>query len=329
MSVQVTSTTDNEEAVTKAMGLAVESEENKESKGHAPESEVEQEDKTEETDSSEESEQDTDDEENSEEGSDDSEASEEEEEESEEDNGEEKPRKRRRGGYKRRVQKLSKKLSEAEREAEYWRKQALGAKGSEQDAGAEKDIQKETPADGRPTPDDFESPEDFVEALADWKFEQKMKAHDANKSISAQQKELEEKAQRLQKAVEEFSLEHDDFEELIEDINHIPVSATIQEALLDSDNGAALMYELAKHPEQYEKINSMPPVKAAIALGRFEAKYLSSSSKEKTKLDVKKKTNAPRPLNPVKSKGSGASTKSPDEMSFQEYKAWRAQQMRE
>lgn len=334
MSVQVTSTTDNEEAVTKAMGLAAESKENEKPEGQAPEK-VELEDKAEETDSTEDSEENKEveeskDEESSEEESEDSETSEEEEGEDEEDAGEKKKPRRRRAGYKRRVQKLSKKLSEAESEAKYWREQALKNQGEAKDAGAESQESKKessATANDRPSPGDFENPEDFVEALADWKFEQKMKATEAEKGLNAQQKELEKKAQKLQKQVQEFSLKHDDFEELIEDINHIPVSPTIQEALLESENGAALMYELAKRPEEYEKINGLPPVKAATALGRFEAKYVSPSSDEPEQT-VKKKTTAPKPLSPVKSKGSNTSTKSPDEMSYQEYKEWRAKQLK-
>lgn len=112
----------------------------------------------------------------------------------------------------------------------------------------------------------------------------------------------------------------------MEDVDDIPMSLTVQEVILASDNGPELMYELAKNPEEYARICKLPAVQAARELGKFEARI---SSSQDTKKETKQltKTKAPPPIKPVGSKASSV-TKSPDDMDFQEFKRWREAQIR-
>lgn len=326
MAVEVTSTTDSKEAVTHAMGLAEKKEEPAPKEEAAPvENEASEESEENETDSEEETE--TTEETPEEEETEESDTSEEDEE-NEEEEVEEKPKRKRTGGYKRRVQKLTKKLSAAEQEAEYWRNEALKKAGKNSGKEDENSLDDSFQDTGRPNADNFETQEEYIEALTEWKVERQIAKKEASQKVESQQKALEEKAAKLQKEVAEFALEHEDFEDLLEDVNDIPVSPAMQEAILESENGPLLMYELAKRPEEYERLNAMSGPRMARAIGRFEAKYLekgeSSPRPKKTKMKTKP---APKPIQPVGGKAS-PSTKSPDEMSFKEFKAWREQNRR-
>jgi hypothetical protein len=84
------------------------------------------------------------------------------------------------------------------------------------------------------------------------------------------------------------------------------------------------MYELASDLKEFKRINSLPPLAIAREIGKLELK-LSKPSEEKQ--EIKKTTNAPKPLTPVGSK-SAPVKKSPDEMSQKEYEAWRFKNMR-
>jgi hypothetical protein len=229
--------------------------------------------------------------------------------------GDDKPKKK--GGFKKKIEKLSGRLSAKEQEVEYWKNEALRQQKS---GAAEKKVEQKAPAstEGKPKAESFDRHEDFVEALSDWKLDQKLKERDAKQSEAQVKTEHQKKVESHVERVKAFEKEHDDFKELIDDIDDIPMSFTVQEVILESENGPELMYELAKNRKEYEKICKLPAIAAARELGKFEARI----AKDETKTVEKKTTKAPPPLKTVGSKSAG-STKSPDEMSYREFKKWR------
>lgn len=217
---------------------------------------------------------------------------------------------KRRGGYQRKIEKLK-------QETDYWREQAL--KSGQKDAEKSQPVvTADSATNQRPDADEFETHEDYVEAVADWKFEKKLAERDAKTRETNLITEQQQRVDSFKSQVEKFKVTASDFDQVIEDVDDIPLSLAVQTILLDSDNGPELMYELAKDPEEYERICSLTPMAAARAIGRVEAKLTRSSEKQETK----KTTKAPKPINPLKSGSSGISSKSPDEMSFREYERW-------
>lgn len=221
-------------------------------------------------------------------------------------------------GFKKRIDRLSKRLSEREREIEYWKAEAL----KKNPAPKETESSQKQLKDGEPSEDDFESHADYVKALARWEYSQ------AKKEDQEKQKETEVKTQR-QKLVEDFQSKvekikeaHDDFEEVMEAANDIPLSVAVETLLLESENGAELSYALAKNRDELKRICALSPLAAARELGRFE-----SSLKPRT--EPKQTTKAPAPITPVGSKGN-VSTKSiydAAELSQAEYEALRLKQL--
>ena len=232
---------------------------------------------------------------------------------------EEKPKGKKKGGFQRRIGKLNAKISEREKELEYWKSQAL--KGSEEKSEPKKiDVDNSN----KPNPDDFDSHADYVEALTDWKVnqfdKQKQQKEERSRFESEQQKAIQAHVERVKSYAEKVA----DFEDVISEVDDIPVSAAVQELIISSENGAALMYELAKNRDFYSSLCKMSPIQAARELGKFEAKMSSSNSEEKL---TKKITSAPKPLSSVGS-GKGVVNKSPDEMNQKEYEKWRAEQIK-
>ena len=257
--------------------------------------------------------------------SEESEESEAEESETSEETGEEvedsseKPKKK--GGFKRRIEKLSSKLSAAEQEKEYWRQQALNAQSTKE---AEHIEPVKAQASNRPDPNDFEEHDDYVEALTDWKLENKLSERDRKLQEDELKNSYQKQISTFQEKIQDFSKTVEDFDEAIQDVDDIPMSLVVKDIILESENGPELMYALAKNREEYERICSLNPLAAAREMGRFELKFLKQkSSEEKQQL---KTTKAPKPLTPVHSGKSGKSMKSPEDMTFQEYKAWRESQ---
>ncbi len=298
MNVTIESTTDSNDDVIKATGSSQKTVDDSASVKDTDET-------TDESDTSESAEEDSEshDEGDEEEGNQDDEKS------------DDKPQKKR-SGFKRRIDKLSKRLTEKEAETEYWKQEAL--KKNQQAPEKSEASLPQAASEGRPDPDSFDLHEEYVEALTEWKLEQKLQEREVRERQERAKSEGESIFSAHMNRVDQFRQAHDDFDEVIEDVSSIPVPSTIQEAIITSENGPELMYQLAKNPEEFERLCKLSPLQAARELGKFEAK-LSQSSLKKPET---KKTNAPPPINPVGSKAT-KSTRSPEEMSFQEYKKWR------
>jgi hypothetical protein len=244
-------------------------------------------------------------------------------EETEESKEEEKPKKK--SGLQRRFGKLTGRINTLEQEVNLWKQRALnGANESKKDA-------ESTPApkanDGKPSPDSFDSHADYIEALTDWKTEQKLKEREEKLERTRLESEQEKVLKTHISRVEAFKAKHDDFDELISELDDVQVSPSIQELIVSSENGPELMYELAKNREEFERLCKLPPLAAAREFGRFESKILKAS--EEKKQEPKKLTKAPAPIKPVGSKGGAVSKSIFDaDLSQAEYEALRAKQKR-
>lgn len=309
MSIQVTSTTDSEEAVLAANGgLAAKSK--VEDKKSVSNEEIKKSSSDETPEDSETTESvDADDETDSSDSTDEDDLK-------DENKEEQKPKKK--GGFQKRINKLSSEKAKALEEMEYWKQQALKSNQPEKPEAEKKASVQST--EGKPKADNFESHEEYVEALADWKYEQKEKEREAKVKESQVKSEYQTKVESFQTKVNEFSKVQDDFEDVVSDVDDIPLSFALQESILTSDFGPQIMYELAKDRTRLEKINRLSAIDAAREIGKIEARL----EKPSASTQEKKQSKAPAPIAPVGSKGSAKIEKSPDDMSFQEYKKWRA-----
>lgn len=237
----------------------------------------------------------------------------------------EKPKKK--SGFQRRVDKLTQRITAREQELEYWKQQALTASGSKTDSKVETKPADST--EGKPSPDTFESHAAYVEALTDWKVDQREKARDAKEQKTRIETEQSNIHSSHQKRVEAFRSSHDDFDEKLENLSDVPRSPAVEQVIINSDNGPALLYELAKNPAEAMRIAKLHPIAAALAMGKIEARIETKSSDE-TKTESKKVTKAPDPLKPLSAGGKGSAPKSifDPTLSQAEYERLRTEQLK-
>lgn len=227
-------------------------------------------------------------------------------------------------GFKKRIDKLNAKLSEAQAQAEHWRREALRVKPEEKQP---EEIQVVPAAKSEPNPDDYETSTEFYRAHARWAAQEEIRAVKETERQEKMRLEAESKKTSFQSKVQDFQKAHDDFDDVIADVDDIMMSPAISQAILESDNGPELMYELAKNKKEYERICSLPPFESVRALGRFEAKYLSQPSEEKTVSKTITTTKAPPPPKPISSSSAnGRKSIWDDNISQAEYERMRSEQ---
>lgn len=226
-----------------------------------------------------------------------------------------KPKKK--GGFKKRIERFQRQLSEKDQEIASLRQQVSKTNQPQNvDEQKNESINKDT--SGKPKASDFETHEDYVEALTDWKLEQREKINNEKKQKETVLNQVDQARRDFSQKISEFSKTASDFQELIEDLGNVVVSPALEETLHTSDVGVQVLYELAKNPQEFSRVNGLSPLALAREIGRLESKILSQQSSSK---EVKT-TKAPPPLKTVSSNTKAA--KSPDDMDFQEYKKWRA-----
>ncbi|MGB1290528.1 MAG: hypothetical protein ACPG5Z_00250 [Pseudoalteromonas sp.] len=246
--------------------------------------------------------------------SEESETTEQDDEESAEEDAEKVAAKPKQNGFKKRIDRYKRKVSRANEEVEYWKAQALKVK--DQPMTDEKPMK----AEGRPVADDYDSHEEFVEAITDWKVDLALKSQTEKQEQKKAESVKEQRAKTWQTRMEAFSEKTPDFEEIMEDANDEKLTGVMTEAILDSDLGPEVLYHLAKNPNEVERIKGLSDLGAVREIGKIEA--MISPSKKVTK----KITKAPAPLS--KSKGGAKFSKdiSDKDLPFKEYEALRNKQ---
>lgn len=234
-----------------------------------------------------------------------------------------KPKKK--GGFQRRIDKLNARYAAAQQESDHWKALALKNKDAGETKG-ESVEKKPATAEGKPNPDSFETHVEYVEALTDWKTEQKFKEREQRAEKSKLESEQEKFLKSHTERVKSFAEKTEDFADVLSEVDDIPVSPTIQELIITSENGPELMYELAKNRDEYARICKLSPLAAARELGKIESKINAKASDEKQ--EPKKLTKAPKPIDPVGG-AKAAVTKSLDDpnLSQAEYEAIRRKQL--
>lgn len=233
---------------------------------------------------------------------------------------EQKPKKK--GGFQKRIDKLNVRLSQAEQEREYWRQQTLR---NTQQTQAQEPVVK-TDVSKRPKADDFQTVDDYQEALTDWKVDQKIQAREEKLRMDTIKNEFQTKASEHSERVKTLSRQKDDWEDVQDVFKRVQVSATVEQLILDAgDTSAELVYELGKDEEELQRICRMPALQAAKAIGRIEARLSKPPTPPKKEQTT---TKTPKPPTPVRAKGTNAPKGFSREMTMKEYEAWRNSQQK-
>lgn len=176
----------------------------------------------------------------------------------------------------------------------------------------------------KPTPDDFKDAFDYAEALADWSAEQAL----ARREQEIKQKEVEAKRatviQTWQEKLDATKAEIPDYEVMVAS-SSMSVNDTVRDAIVESEVGPRILYELASNDELAEKLSKLSTAGALKLLGKLEAQFEKTDAPAKAeKKTVVAKSNAPEPIRPLRSTG-GVAEVSLDgkDIPYQQWKAAR------
>ena len=156
----------------------------------------------------------------------------------------------------------------------------------------------------KPTREQFADDSDFIEALTDYKIEQR----DQNHNRTREQETQSQRAAEWNKRADVARQEYEDFDEVIEEAQDVPLHRSASKAILESDMATDIQYYLAKHPDEATKTVNMSPEGAARYIGRIEAQVAADkATRASQKAAIKKVSGAPAPVVPLKPVGGGNS----------------------
>jgi len=168
---------------------------------------------------------------------------------------------------------------------------------------------------GKPKLENFETLEAYQEALTDWKLDQREAAAKA-KSAEAQQQTAWSSSETAARAA------HADYDDIVRSVKapEGPGVAAARQAMLEDDAGAEILYHLATHPDELDRIAALPPVRAVMAIARLSMQVTKPPAVENGKPAV---SNAPKPP-PALSRPAKTVTQNINDENFarSDFKAW-------
>ena len=219
--------------------------------------------------------------------------------------------------------KLEKRFSELTRQ----RKEAEAkVKELEERLAAKESIREPQPApesNQKPSPDSYKDAFEYAEALAQWSAEQAL----AKRDQEVRQKEAEAKRETViqtwQQKLEATKAELPDYEVMVAS-SSVKVNDTVRDAIVESDVGPRILYELASNDELAEKLSDMTTASALKLIGKLEAQFEKTDAPVAEKKTVAAKSKAPEPIRPLRSTGGVADVVTDgNDLSYQQWKAAR------
>jgi len=151
----------------------------------------------------------------------------------------------------------------------------------------------EVKTESEPKRTDYDSYEEFVEARAEWRADQKVtkrleefESKSTKKDAETKQAKAQQEFQKRVDAVIELGQKnYPDFDAVINEAVEdglIPVRGSLYEAIMDSDIGEKLVYHLAKHPAEAERIQKLSVYGQLRELGKLEDKLSAKKEPRET-----------------------------------------------
>lgn len=221
---------------------------------------------------------------------------------------EKQPEEKPRNSMQERMDEITRARREAEREAEYWKARA---KAGDQPA-------PKADPEGRPARDAYESDDQYLEALADWKVDQRLSKKEAETTAK---QAGEARATSWNAKLEAARAEFPDHQAVL-DSSDKEIRMDILDTLQEHEHGAKVAYELAKNPELIDKLNGMSATQAAFEVAKIGAKFDKAPEASAPSPKPAAVSKAPAPA--ASKVGSSRSTATaPEDMPMAEYVEWR------
>lgn len=195
-------------------------------------------------------------------------------------------RRKRAGGWQRRIERLERVVQQKDELI-----QRLATQGTTQ----------------TPQPAKDKTPTEKAEEWIDRRVEERLAARE-------QERQTKTAVEQFQRRTAAVRAKHDDFDEVVSRLD-IPLDSVAGQALLTSEFSGDILYRLGTDPDELARISALPPAAQAREIGRLEAQLASSTAGP-----VKPKPAFRPPAPPTSVNGSASSTRSLEDMPLAEYK---------
>jgi hypothetical protein len=155
---------------------------------------------------------------------------------------------------------------------------------------AEQEARQKAPPPADIVPEQFDTYDDYAEALAERKAEELL----ARREAARQQAELLEAYHEREEQARD---KYDDFEQVAYNPN-LTVTETMAQSIQASDIGPDVLYWLGSNPKEAARIARLPTILQAKEIGKIEATMGSNPP-------VRKTSTAPAPIAPVTARSNG------------------------
>ena len=243
-------------------------------------------------------------------------------------------------GVGKKIQSLTKRAEEAERKAKEAEENLTRTLKAIEEGRMQQPRSDKTPAidedpePAKPAKTDFSDPEawdaaiiDYADQKAAWTARREVKAaREADlrqQTQEAQAKAIQARNEAYTSRKEKFVESHPDFKEVAE-AEDVTISMPMAHAIISHEKGPEMQYYLGKHPEEAARIASLDIPSQLVELGVIAASLREPA--RSVAATPKPITSAPAPIKPVTT-GTGSVDKSPEEMSMDEYAAYRKPQL--
>lgn len=161
----------------------------------------------------------------------------------------------------------------------------------------------------KPTPDQFQDYGEYIEALTDWKTDQKLAAAEQKRQQAEQQRAAEAEFQRLHTSWEQRKqaarTKYPDFDAVaLEASTAIPPGSLVDGWILEHKAGADVLYHFQKHPDELSDLLALPLFDQADALALLSQRLTGQASRSQAaptgSAAAPVSPPAPRPPNPVR-----------------------------
>jgi hypothetical protein len=182
-------------------------------------------------------------------------------------------------GVQKRIDEITRARREAEREAEYWRMRAQQAPPVQQPTP-----QAQPAGEQPPTPQQFQTYDDYVTARAQYEGRQAAMAlyvqAEQQRAWQAAQTEYVRRAQNLNERLIADGAKYPDFDDVVRS-QQTRITTVMADALGYMPNPADIAYYLGKNRQESARIAQLPPIQQAIEIARIGA-TLAATPTQKT-----------------------------------------------
>jgi len=150
------------------------------------------------------------------------------------------------------------------------------------------------PPPPRPSRVNFESEEDYEDALLDWKIQKpavpEQTAKETTPAKTATTPKVDENTRQIldnwHDSCDDAAEKYDDFAAVTFENKSLPITAMMSDALIESENGGEAVYFLGKNPAEAERIAALPLTGQVLAINELSKKFASTTTSAPDPIDT-------------------------------------------